>query len=156
MTPNVREPGKAQEQFLPARSVRKILRCAFESKPLIAGFERRNRVHLSANLENEVVPPVDVSSCVRQREAIFANPLDVHAESLAPDDLKVDGQVNAAQNGTAASSVTGTEQVGKFRGERFELIEPRLRHLQLFFFPNEPFATLLRYTRAEIPTHKIR
>ena len=152
----MREPGKAQEQFLPARSVRKILRCAFESKPLIAGFERRNRVHLSANLENEFVPPVDFSSCVRQREAIFANPLDVHAESLAPDDLKVDGQVNAAQNGTAASSVTGTEQVGKFRGERFELIEPRLRHLQLFFFPNEPFATLLRYTRAEIPTHKIR
>src|SRR5580700_3792824 len=68
----------------------KIPRCAFKSKPSIAGFERDDRVHLLANLENQIISPLNFLSCVRERQAVFANPIDVHTERLAPDCLKVE------------------------------------------------------------------
>ena len=68
-----------------------LLRRAFERKPMVAGFQRDDRVHLSAHLENKVVSPLNFFRCVRKGEAVFANPVDVHVERLAPERFKVEG-----------------------------------------------------------------
>ena len=68
----------------------KLLRRAFEREPMVAGFQRNDCVHLFSDLENKIISPLNPFSCVRKCEAIFANPVDIHVERLAPVRVKVE------------------------------------------------------------------
>src|SRR5262249_32790024 len=46
------------------------------------GLQRGDRVHLSRDLENQVVAPLDRLGRVRKREAVFSDPIDVHGRSV--------------------------------------------------------------------------
>jgi len=51
---------------------------AFEGQPSRAGLERHDREHLSADFEEEVVFPLDLFGDAGEREAEFADRVDVH------------------------------------------------------------------------------
>src|SRR5439155_2008549 len=62
----------------PLHQLGELLGSALERQPAVAGFERYNCVHLAADLENEVVFPLDFLGAVREREAVLPDPINVH------------------------------------------------------------------------------
>ena len=61
----------------------KFFNAAFERKPVRAGFEPCNGVHLPTNLEHQIVFPLQMFGCVRKRKTELTQPVDAHGKRVA-------------------------------------------------------------------------
>jgi hypothetical protein len=118
---------------------------------MIAGLQRNHRVHRFADLENEIISPLNFFRCVRKCEAVFANPVDAHVERLAPERFKVEAFRHLRTKSYGQLSIVGQKQVFELRRERTEFFQPRRGDFKFLFFPDEPVGPVLRHPHAEIP-----